>query len=393
MVQQVGQTLFQGGQILPVQFRLGHAAVVFQRPHRGHDHHGGGPQTGQAALDVEKLLRPQVGGKARLGNGIVPQLQGHAGGGDAVAPVGDVGKGPAVDQGRGVLQRLHQVGLQRILQQGRHGPLRLEIVGRHRPPVKGIGHDHPAQPGLQIRDIAGQAQHGHDLAGHGDVEPVLPGDALHPASQAVDNVAELAVVHVHAALPHDLLAVDAQGVALLDVVVQQSGQQVVGRPDGMEVPGEVEVDVLHGDHLGIAAAGGPALHAEHRPQGRLPQGGHGVFADFPQAVGKAHGGGGFPLSGGGWGDGGDQDQLAVGPVRPVPQQAVVDLGLIPAVLLQILGVDAAGGGNIADGQGRGLLGDLNVCHVASPSVFPIFPYPGPGGPVRSIIRDRRRVVT
>lgn len=73
---------------------------------------------------------------------------------------------------------------------------------------------------------------------------------------------------------------------------------MLAAPDGVEVPGEVEVDVLHGDHLGIAASGGPALHAEHRPQGRLPQGGHGVFADFPQAVRQAHGGGGFPLPGG-----------------------------------------------------------------------------------------------
>ena len=50
-------------------------------------------------------------------------------------------------------------------------------------------------------DIAGQAQHGHDLAGHGDVEPVLPGYPLHPASQAVDDVAELAVVHTCPATP------------------------------------------------------------------------------------------------------------------------------------------------------------------------------------------------
>ena len=232
--------------------------------------------------------------------------------------------------------------------------------------VEGIGHDHAAQPGLQVGDVTGQAQNGHDLAGHGDVEAVLPGDALHLAAQAVDDVAQLAVVHVHAALPDDLLDVDAQGVALLDVVVQQGGQQVVGRADGVEIAGEVKVDVLHGDDLGIAAAGGSALDAEHRPQGRLPQGGYGVFADFAQAVRQAHGGGGLAFAGGGGGDGGDEDELAVGPVGLLPQQAVVDLGLAAAILLHILGVDAAGGGNVADGQGHGLLGDLDICHVLSP---------------------------
>ena len=69
-----------------------------------------------------------------------------------------------------------------------------------------------------------------------------------------------------------LLGVDAQGVALLDVVVQHGGQQVVGRADGVEVAGEVEVDVLHGHYLGIAAAGGAALDAEHRDPGTAPAG-------------------------------------------------------------------------------------------------------------------------
>ena len=179
------------------------------------------------------------------------------------------------------------------------------VVGGDGTAVEGIGHDHAAQPGLQVGDVTGQTQNGHDLAGHGDVEAVLPGDTLHFAAQAVDDVAQLAVVHVHAALPDDLLDVDAQGVALLDVVVQQSGQQVVGRADGVEIAGEVKIDVLHGDDLGIAAAGGSALDAEHRPQRRLPQGGYGVFADFAQAVRQAHGGGGLALAGGGGGDGGD----------------------------------------------------------------------------------------
>ena len=45
----------------------------------------------------------------------------HAGGGDAVAAVGDVGERPAVDDGGGPLQRLHQIGPERVLQQRGHG--------------------------------------------------------------------------------------------------------------------------------------------------------------------------------------------------------------------------------------------------------------------------------
>ncbi len=64
----------------------------------------------------------------------------------------------------------------------------------------------------------------------------------------------------------------------MDVVVHHGGQQVVGSADGVQVAGEVQVDVLHGDHLGIAAAGGAALDAEHRAQGRLAQGHKDVLA-------------------------------------------------------------------------------------------------------------------
>ena len=62
-----------------------------------------------------------------------------------------------------------------------------------------------------------------------------------------------------------------QLVAVVDVVVQHRGQQVVGQLDGVEVAGEVEVDVLHRHHLGVAAAGRTAFHAEARAQRRLAQ--------------------------------------------------------------------------------------------------------------------------
>ena len=105
-------------------------------------------------------------------------------------------------------------------------------------------------------------------------KPSSRGTPLHPAAQAVHNVTQLAVVHVHAALPGDPLGVDAQRVALLDVVVQHGGQQVVGSADGVEIAGEVQVDVLHGDDLGVAAAGRAALDAEHGAERWLAQRDH-----------------------------------------------------------------------------------------------------------------------
>lgn len=44
--------------------------------------------------------------------------------------------------------------------------------------------------------------------------------------------------------------------------VELGGEQVVGGRDGVDVAGEVEVEGLHGDHLGVPAAGSAALDAE-----------------------------------------------------------------------------------------------------------------------------------
>ena len=241
-------------------------------PHRGHQHHRRGLQSRHAALDVQEFLRAQIRAEAGLGHHVVRQLQGHAGGDDRVAAVGDIGEGAAVDKGGGALQRLHQIGLQGVLQQRRHGAHGLQVARGHGFVVVGIAHDDAGKPLLQICNGRGKAEHRHDLAGHGDVKAVLPGGAVGLAAQAVHHEAQLAVVHIHAALPGDPAGIDAQGIALLNMVVQHGRQQVVGRADGVEVAGKMQVDVLHGHHLSIPAAGRAALDAEHRPQGRLPKG-------------------------------------------------------------------------------------------------------------------------
>ncbi len=97
----------------------------------------------------------------------------------------------------------------------------------------------------------------------------------------------------------------------------------------------MEVNILHRHHLGIAAAGGAPLDAKHGAKRGLPQGHHGPLADMPESVPQAYGGGGLPLPGGGGGDGRHQNQLPVGSVRQILQQAGVHFGLVPAVGLYI----------------------------------------------------------
>ena len=81
-------------------------------------------------------------------------------------------------------------------------------------------------------EIAGEMQIDIDCRLHGGLAT-----ARAAAQPAVDNVAVGGVVH-------------------------HRRQQVVSRFDGMEIAGEMQIDVLHGHDLGITAAGGAAFHAE-----------------------------------------------------------------------------------------------------------------------------------
>jgi hypothetical protein len=95
------------------------------------------------------------------------------------------------------------------------------------------------------------------------------------------------------------------------------------RGDGVEVAGEMEVDVLHRHDLRIAAAGRPALHAEARPQRGLAQADHGLLADAVQRVAEADRRGRLALAGRRRIDRGDQDQLADWPAARQAETTVL----------------------------------------------------------------------
>ena len=288
----------------------------------------------------------------------VGQTERRPGRDHGVAAVGDVGERAAVHERGRADQRLHEVRAQRVLEQRGRRALRVDIPGGHGLIVVCAGDDDAGDARLEISDGGREAQRRHDLAGGGDVKPVLARRAVGLAAEAVDDAAELAVVHIHAALPRHAARVDSAGVALLDAVVHHGGNQVVRRGDGVHVAGEMQVDILHRNDLRIAAAGRAALHAEHRAEGRLAQREAGVIALQPQRVGQTDGNGGLALSGGRRVDGGDEHQLAL--LREILQRDVIDLRLVAAVRFEHFLRDVELAGNFSDGLHLAGLGDFNI---------------------------------
>ena len=319
MTQQVGHASLECLEVLLVEVGFGDATVVLKRTSGRDDHDGAGANARHAALDIEELLGTQVGAKAGLGNGNIAKAHRHTRGHDRVAAVGNVGEGTAVDKRGRALECLHQVGLERILKQRSHGALSLEVAGADGVAGIAVADDDLAQALLEVVDARGQAQDCHDLGGNGDIEAVLARHALGLAANAVDNMAQLAVVHVDNALPGDALNVNTELIALLDVVVEHGGQQVIGGTDGMEVTGKVQVDILHGNDLGPTATSGTALDAKDGAERRLAQG-HGTLdAATTQAVGQTDGRGGLALARRRWVNSGHEDELGLVISRLVEQ--------------------------------------------------------------------------
>ncbi len=316
------------------------APVVLQRPHGGDEDDGAGGDPAGPADDVEELLHPHVGAESRLGDHVVAQLQPEQVGDQRGVAVGDVGEGTGVHQAGLALQRLDQVRLDRVLEQDRHRPGGPEVLGRHRLAVAGVGGGDLAEPPPQVLEVAGDGEHGHHLRGRGDVEAGLARVAVGRPAEPERDLAQRPVVHVHGALPGDPQGVDVVRVAVQHRGVQQRRQQVVGGADRVDVAGEVEVEVLHRHHLGEAAAGGPALDPEHRPQRGLAQAEDGVAADIAHALGQRHRGRRLPLPRLGRGHPGDADELRVGPIGEALDRIQGDLRLEPPVGLDLLGLEA-----------------------------------------------------
>ncbi len=189
-----------------------------------------------AALDVDELLRAEVGAEAGLGHDVVGELQRGLRGDDRVAAVGDVGERPAVDEGRVVLQRLHQVGRERVLEQHRHRPVHLQVARAHRLLVARVADHDVAEALLQILQRGRQAEDRHHLGGDHDVEAVLARIAVGRAAERDRDVAQRAVVHVHHALPLDAAHVDAKLVAVVMWLSITAASRLLASPIALKSP-------------------------------------------------------------------------------------------------------------------------------------------------------------
>ena len=119
---------------------------------------------------------------------------------------------------------------------------------------------------FQVFDVRCQAKDRHDFRSGCDVKTCLRRYTVGRSAQAGNNVAQAAVIHVQYAFPFDFFQTFTGITRLVDVIVQQCRDHIVGRSNRMEIPRKMQVDVFHRQHLRVSASGSSAFHAEARAQ-------------------------------------------------------------------------------------------------------------------------------
>ena len=222
--------------------------------------------------NVEIFFRTEIGGKAAFVHDVVGQAQTHFLGNDTARAVGDIAEGSGVNQGGRAVGGLDQIGENGFCEQRHHSSGRAEVASADRFSVTGNSDDDAIEPPAKILEIFRKGDDGHDFRSGGDDEAGLAAAALFLAVERNGDAAQGAVVHVDGTRPGDALGIKMQIVAVEEMRIDKSGEQIVRRGDGVKIAVEMEIDFRTRLDLRKAAPGGGALHAEHRAERRLARG-------------------------------------------------------------------------------------------------------------------------
>ena len=118
---------------------------------------------------------------------------------------------------------------QRIAEQDGHRPLRAQVAREHGPVVDVEADQEPGETLLEIGAIAREAEHRHHFGRGRHVEALLSRDTVPRPAQTDDDVPESAIVHVDAAAPDDASGIEARAAAVVQIVVRERREEVVGR--------------------------------------------------------------------------------------------------------------------------------------------------------------------
>ena len=273
--------------------------------------------------------------------------------------MGYIGERSAVNEGRSVFGGLDQIGIDGVLQQHGDGSAYAQVPHSQWPVIPGVAQEYVVYASAQVIQVLCETEYGHYLGGRGNVEARLVGLSVHSRPEAGHYLPEGTVIDIQDPAPEYLLHPEAFLPVLVNVVVQEGGNHIVGGSDCVEVSSKMQVYPVHREHLGISATGRSALHAETGSQRGFPEGQDRFVTATGHSQGQPHRNGGLAYSRLGGSDGSHEYELAFLPVLPC-LQAVGDLGYVASVSFYLFPVYAKPGSYLFYGLERRFPCDFDI---------------------------------
>ena len=117
--------------------------------------------------------------------------------------------------------------------------------------------------------IVSQTKNSHNLRRNRDDKVIFTYNPIHLVAKANNNISENTIIHIETSFPDNLSRINSKLIALLDMVVQKSCQEIVGGGNCMEITGKVQIQILHRHNLRVSAAGCTSLDSKARSKGWL----------------------------------------------------------------------------------------------------------------------------
>ena len=127
-------------------------------------------------------------------------------------------------------------------------------------------------------------------------------------------------------------------------VVDRGGEEIVGCRHCVQIAGEMQVDVVSGQDLGLTPAGAATLDPKDGTHRRLTKRDRRVRAGLAQRLGQADRRGGLAFTGGGRGHPGHEYEIALWPLAQAREGSGAQLRLVATVELQVVATEPQVGG-------------------------------------------------
>ena len=208
--------------------------------------------------------------------------------------------------------------------------------------------DDAAEAPAQIGAALGQRQDRHDLGRGGDDEPGLARRAVVAAAHAGGDRRSARSFMSMRAARGSRWGRCRRSLPKCRCASSSAASRLCADGDGVEVAGEVQVDLVERRERRLAAAGGAALLPKTGPSDGSRSAGDGVCAELDQSLRQADGGDRLAFAARRRRDGGDEDQLSAARGKTI-ERFEPDLGGVAAVGLEQVVGEAEACGDVGDG--------------------------------------------